>query len=98
MADRLLLRHAFLLAPEVCGTAQPWYSATYQDQAAGAMGRDVQHSAPNGGLGLCSDRIHPTPELPSNTICFFLYDGAPLTSATIIDVVFLKTFIPRDTH
>lgn len=34
------------------------------------MGRDVQHSAPNWGLGFCSSHTHPTPELlsviPSN--------------------------------
>lgn len=37
----------FLLVPVMCGTDQSWYSAAYQNQTAGAVGRDVQHSAPN---------------------------------------------------
>lgn len=36
-----------LLAPVMCGTDQLWYCAAYQHQTAGAVGRDVQHSAPN---------------------------------------------------
>lgn len=31
----------------MCGTEQPCHDAAYQHQAAGAMRRDVQRSAPN---------------------------------------------------
>lgn len=37
---------AFLLVPATCRTDQSRHPAAYQHQAAGATGRDVQHSAP----------------------------------------------------
>ena len=47
MVDQFLYGRAFLLVPATRGTDQLWYSAAYQHQAAGAVGRDVQYSAPN---------------------------------------------------
>lgn len=46
MVSLFLYGRAFLLVPAEHGTDELWYSAAYQHQAAGAVGRDVQHSAP----------------------------------------------------
>lgn len=46
MVDLFIYGRASPLVPVERGTDELWYSAAYQHQAAGAVGRDVQHSAP----------------------------------------------------